>query len=862
MFFYKGILRTMKMYRANNLLSCAASMTIAVASFGAPAYAQTVSVGAEEDDNLIIVTATRKELALNKVPLSVAVLSQQQMDDRGVRKFDDIARLTPGVQFNSQGAVGRNNISIRGVSSLAGASTTGVYIDDVPVQARQVGFGAGTQFPLIFDIDRVEVLRGPQGTLFGAGSMGGTIRFIQTKPSTSKFSGYARAEGATTAGSAESYEAGAAFGGPIVQDKIGFRLSGYFRRDGGWIDRVPGDITRLAGPGNSPDPNNSLRFTQTGPGTENVNWTEAYALRGALRFEPAENFSITPSIFYQERKIGSGVQNFLLGQGASDPAQRRFVYVENRAGPPNPATGLTSMSLPDNESGKSNLLVAAVESEWLADDVAVNLTVSYLATNKDQLFDFTTGYEISYHGQQTPRRGARGTSIYSDDQRNFTAEFRMSSRNNDSKFSWLVGAFYYDSQQKSEQLIEVNTAKFTSRFFGGADRTNGNPFGPGTSSFENTWGSPLIGNSGYYFADARTDERQIAGFAEVSYRPLDGLTLTAGARWARNLLTYSLVSDGPENNSNAPFGGACRRPNGTPGVAGVDCVFNAAGFWAPEFPGGVQPTAENTFNPKFAISYEIDDRNMVYASASKGFRPGGGQVPLPTACDSGLLELGRPLGPNGRPTTPPQFFADSLWSYEAGIKNSFAGNKVHFSGSVYQIDWTNIQTNRGVPICGYAFVENVSSARIRGFDFLLDVTPFKGFTIGTTVGYTKTKLGGVNTPIINAGPPWQVVMYGDYRHTLSDKVAAYVHVDYSYTDPIAGPLTPTAANVPIINAFEPMTLVNARIGAQFSGVDVSVFANNLFDVTPRNFVGRGNQILWNATTLRPRTVGLTAAYRY
>ena len=105
-------------------------------------------------------------------------------------------------------------------------------------------------------------------------------------------------------------------------------------------------------------------------------------------------------------------------------------------------------------------------------------------------------------------------------------------------------------------------------------------------------------------------------------------------------------------------------------------------------------------------------------------------------------------------------------------------------------------------------------------------------------------------------------MYVDYRYALSDKVKAYFHADYSYSDPIAGPLTPTAANLAIINAYEPLTLVNARIGARFSGVDVSVFASNLFDASPRNFVGRGNQVLWTAATFRPRTVGLTAAYRY
>src|SRR2546430_9022703 len=119
----------------------------------------------------ITVTATRREESLSKVPISVTALTQESLDNRGIKDFSEVARFTPGVNFDNSGT---NNISIRGISGTGGAGTTGIYLDDTPIQMRALAFSPDEAVPKSFDIDRVEVLRGPQGTLFGSGSEGGT----------------------------------------------------------------------------------------------------------------------------------------------------------------------------------------------------------------------------------------------------------------------------------------------------------------------------------------------------------------------------------------------------------------------------------------------------------------------------------------------------------------------------------------------------------------------------------------------------------------------------------------------------------------------------------------------------------------
>lgn len=204
-------------------------------------WAQTAPSGAGSQMALeeVVVTATRREERLQDVAVSVTAFSQEKLDAEGLRNIDELSRMTPGVTFQRNGSGTSANyndensdINIRGIDSTAGTSTTGIYIDDTPIQSRRIGFGTFNPFPALFDLERVEVLRGPQGTLFGAGSEGGTVRFISPEPGLQAFSGYLRSEAAATAHGGPTAELGAAIGGPIVGDQLGFRVSADFRHDG------------------------------------------------------------------------------------------------------------------------------------------------------------------------------------------------------------------------------------------------------------------------------------------------------------------------------------------------------------------------------------------------------------------------------------------------------------------------------------------------------------------------------------------------------------------------------------------------------------------------------------------------------
>ena len=233
-----------------------------------------------EEVDEIVVTATRQSESISKVPVSVTALNSASLEVQGIKSMDDLTRVVPGVSFD-KGLGPVTNISIRGIASQSGASTTGVYINDTPIQSRIMGQGGtySNAYPVLFDLDRVEVLRGPQGTLFGAGSQGGTVRFITPEPSLTDTHAVAQTELSEIQGGDQSYEAGLAVGTPIVTDMLGTRVSAYFRRDGGYIDRI--------------DPLTGEMLDR------NSNWQNSTALRGAITYAPMEGVHITPAIFYQ-----------------------------------------------------------------------------------------------------------------------------------------------------------------------------------------------------------------------------------------------------------------------------------------------------------------------------------------------------------------------------------------------------------------------------------------------------------------------------------------------------------------------------------------------------------------------------------
>src|ERR1700734_1390875 len=178
----RGCLNNRQLQKGHFWIARVGAILGAVAAAAAPGLVRADAPAAEEATGPlqeIVVTATRHEEGLSKVPISVTALTQDAMDIRGIKDFQDVARFTPGVNVDNSGT---NNISIRGIASSGGAGTTGIYIDDTPIQIRALAFNPDDTLPKAFDVDRIEVLRGPQGTLFGAGSEGGTVRYITTQP--------------------------------------------------------------------------------------------------------------------------------------------------------------------------------------------------------------------------------------------------------------------------------------------------------------------------------------------------------------------------------------------------------------------------------------------------------------------------------------------------------------------------------------------------------------------------------------------------------------------------------------------------------------------------------------------------------
>jgi outer membrane receptor protein involved in Fe transport len=375
-----------------------------------PAHAQDAAE-TDSDPNAIVVTATRREVTLDKVPLKIDALNQAQMDQRGIRSIDDISRFTPGLQFTSTGGVSgntNNNISIRGISSEVGSATTAIYIDDTPIQIRNIGYFGSNPYPRVFDLDRVEVLKGPQGTLFGASAEGGAVRFITAGPSFERISVYSRAEIATTENGAPSYEAGAAVGAPIISDRIGIRLSGSVRRDGGYIDRMNYD---------------------TGEKVDgNANWERTYVLRGALGFKPTETLTVTPSLFFQKQYQAERSQYW---ENISDIGD-----VDYRSGNTN------------REPRRDRFYIPAIKTEWDMGGTTLVSNTSWFDRRQNVKLDYTNYLRALRTGEPLiPISTLRPSgSDVTTKQRNFTQEVRVQS-NPGGPLDWVLGAYYSNQRQ-------------------------------------------------------------------------------------------------------------------------------------------------------------------------------------------------------------------------------------------------------------------------------------------------------------------------------------------------------------------------------------------------------------------------------
>ena len=805
--------------RHRSLVRATASMiAIGTVSCASAALAQEANSAASTDPRSsqlgeIIVTANRQAESLTDVPISITAYTQETLDKQGVRQVDDLARLTPGVTFdrNDSRNAASARVSIRGIDSAAGAATTGIYIDDTPIQVRQVGFASYSVFPAIFDLERVEVLRGPQGTLFGAGSEGGTVRFITPKPDMDEVRAYSRAEIATTKNGDESFEVGAALNIPLMPGTLSARVSGYYRKDGGYIDRV--EFTRptiVAGAITVPA---EVEYVEQ----EDVNTIDTLVLQGSMRWQPSDMVTVTPSVFYQ--KIQTGDSN-VYWENFSDREAGDFRQ-GNALGQPS-----------DDE-----FVLPSLNVEVDLGSVALISNSSYFYRNQSAINDYTTFEAGIYTGSPYYPQGNYARALQFNKQENWTQEIRLQSADPEARLSWVVGAFYTYNKQQAQQFVE-------DRFL-----DDGNPAFLPLPAFEAIFGGVPLDEGLYTFVldPAESVDEQLAGFAQVDFKLTDQLTLTAGARVAKT-----------DFSTTASFRGPVVGP-----VPAVDS-------------GG---QSETPVTPKFGISYEPDPDHLFYATVAKGYRVGGYNPKVGNLCGPNLAEI-------GLTDRPADFGSDSVWSYEIGSKNALLGNTLQVQASAFYIDWSNIQQQVTLR-CGFQFVDNLGSATSKGFDVEFQAAVTSALTLGGSVGYTKAEFketvfagstsAGV-VPLVFDGDdiplsPWKIYLNAQYDYDITPSIPGYARVDFQYQSEQTA-LTPStnpdrglsATNFGTnINRQETAT-VSMRAGGEIGDLDLSVFVNNLFDTAP--LLSRGPTVgpigtsIFQVTTYRPRTFGLTAAYRY
>jgi iron complex outermembrane recepter protein len=829
--------------------------TLAAALIGSlpagTALAQTTdksATGIEE----VVVTATRREERLQEVPISVSAFSQEKLDAQGLKNIDDLSRLSPGVTFSRNGTGSSANyndensdISIRGIDSSAGASTTGIYIDDTPIQSRHIGFGAVNAFPQLFDIERVEVLRGPQGTLFGAGAEGGAVRFITPSPSLAGSTGYVRAETAWTAHGDPSYEAGAAFGVPLIEDVLGLRVSASLRRDGGWVDRVNYTV----------DPSASTilpTIAYAGTTEKAANWQETMTLRAALKWKVNDAVTVSPSIYYQRLQINDTATYWL---SLSDPAAG--VYRNGNA--------LTNPST-------DPYWLAAVKVDWdVGSSAHLVSNTSYYSRDQHSTSDYTQYLRATWalfdaYPNTYPQPGDAGYAPFQDTQRNFYQEIRLASTDSSAKLVWNTGLFFSHTNENIPEDIYDNNLEAET--------------GGGVCAY-----IPVACPNGliYHGPEDRIIEKQIAAFGELTYKFLDTIKATVGLRVSR------IDVDG-----TTAFGGAF---SGVPLSPLITAEAKSSETpVTPKFVLAYQPDRDNMYYMSAAKGYRAGGINIQVAYSCDGNLetlglPIGpdGHPHVPGSYDSDSLwsyELGAKNSLMGHTLQ----INSSLFVID--WKNIQQNVYLPSCGEQFAANLGQVRSQGGDIDVTYKPIQPLTLGLTVAYT---DAKYTQASCAGTLAAQGSScydaATGNSYAPIVSEGnrllgAPWTFLASAEYAAPLPAFAGriAYLRLDYQHTTAQTS-LIPGLDNrnalfddsVPGLPTTQDLSL---RAGLRFNGFDVSMFATNLTNEHPLMFASRdiandcvsGSPCAPNGPAsvdnlyfgrgVRPRTIGFTATYRY
>jgi outer membrane receptor protein involved in Fe transport len=771
----------------------------------------------------IVVTASRSGAeSLQKVPIAISVVNVDNITKSGQGNLSDLSRFVPSLSI-TESAPGFNKFNMRGLSTggyrtsdTSDRPLVAVYLDDTPISVQ-----GQTPDLKVYDLERVEVLRGPQGTLYGAGSMAGTVRFVTAKPNMNDVMGSIEGAVSTTHKGSESYNGRGMINLPIVKDQLALRANVYIGKDGGFVDNVGAYAGK----------------------DRNSNTTEQ--ARVALRWTPSTAFTLDAAFTY-EHSNAKGLNTGMSGL----PKYTTFTN-----GPEGTSDKFRLYQVAgDYDLGGVHFIVSAAHTDrnigYLA---STEPTIGYFFQDYTGLTPSATTYPL--YRAPTSFDPAISKLIpyeeYSIKQKikDTMVEARFAS-DNTGPVKWTAGVFYEKQTRHLIQDIPVagfDELSYMNYFYGPFPQT---PDG----KYDSAIVDKAFSSDDIFSGLQDTDEHQFAAYADATWHVTDKLDISGGLRYFNFKEKYYLFESG---------------------VYGV----------IDHVPLEQRATLKsNGVNPRANISYKASDDFMVYAEVAKGFRYGGANQPVPIGSTGIAGQCKDNLASYGYTSAPNTFGPDKLWNYTIGQKAKLADGKVTLNTSAFLIDWTDVQT-RLLLNCSYFFTDNKGKIRSKGLEVetMVKVTPevtFSGFA-----SYTDSKargdiptvgaFDGNRTPYF---PKWTASASLFYDQPVGDNQSLHLSVSYQYTGEQFTTFNPfktkivngalvtdgpsaTYASIPSQNN------VSASIAYDIGNFEVGVFGNNLTNGVKYVDIGRatyykiyqpGDRIAW----ARPRTIGARVRYKF
>jgi len=752
----------------------------------------------------IVVTASRRSESQQDVAIALRAISERKLDELRIDSFDDYVSLIPGVNATGQGP-GKKEVFIRGISpgrtavriaALGSEPSVANYLDETPTSY------AGRNIDLYAtDLNRIEVLKGPQGTLFGASSQGGTLRLITNKPELNEFGAGVTVDLSDTSGGegSESFEGHINI--PLIEDKLAFRLAAYNANQGGFIDNVPATrqlaLTNPALGGGVPSTRlvaDNASFVE-----DDFNDAEYTGFRATTLFNLNDDWSFT--LQYVDQTLDTeGI--FEFEPDISDDGD------------------LNSQTF-NRDFGEDDVEIVSLTVDGRVGNLDLVYNTSFTERDFEGRTDYTgyanVGPFIPYYICAPGYDFCGSPSLFTDsvfETKRAVNEVRIAT--DSSNALRFVGGVYVDNQQIVERSDFTYPASALVGFV---------PNDPISTAFATDRSTRDPGVT--FFNDFRTDREEVSFFGEVSYDINDNLTATLGAR----NYTIDIALRGSSN-----FGAR------VPGDFGnnVDALLD----------GQVPAELSDTIF-KFNLNWKIGGDALLYATYSEGFRSGG-------------FNRNGGLGPADNPI-PFFFESDNADNFELGWKTTLLNNTLRFNGAVYYVDFTDLQQGvLDFSITNTTFFDNVGDAEIKGFEFDAEWVATDNLSIFGSFSYIDSELVELPQTVTNISsvgselpfaPETQATLGARYEQEFGD-LTGFVQGVAKYTDERFTSLV-QVARFPA----DSYTQVDASIGVSNEKWRASLYVDNLTDELGQLDVGAPD-LIFRVIPIRPRTIGLRVTYEY